>query len=498
MTRKSKLMLNFATSLAYQLVTLVCGFVLPRFFLGYYGSSVNGLVSSITQFLGLISFCELGVGAVVQSALYAPLASKDDDGISAVVVSSERFFRRVGWIFCVYVGVLCVVYPLVVMDEYDFLFTALLIGAISVSSFAQYFFGMTYRLLLNADQLGFVQFTIHTVTIILNTVISILLMQGGAGVQLVKLVSSLIFILQPLAMMLVCRRLYRINRSVVITGEPIKQKWNGVAQHVAVVVHGNVGTAVLTLTSTLENVSVFAVYNLVATGLWQIFSSFTGGVQALIGNMIAKGEKKELDSFFGKVERLVHLAVTVVFLCMGFLIVPFVRVYTDGINDAEYQRPLFAVLFTLATALFCLRAPYNQAILAAGHYKQTQRSAFIEAGITLGLSIVLSPFFDLVGIAVALLVAKAYRLVYFVVYLSGNILERSPSHFIKNLILDLIGGGAAMLVLLAFPSFFSLGAVSYIGWILLAIKVFAVSALAASAVHFIAFFTTDRRKTRVA
>ena len=72
MTRKMKLMLNSTSSLIYQLITIVCGFVLPRFFLTHYGSEVNGLVSSITQFLGFISLAECGVGAVVQSTLYKP------------------------------------------------------------------------------------------------------------------------------------------------------------------------------------------------------------------------------------------------------------------------------------------------------------------------------------------------------------------------------------------------------------------------------------------
>ena len=82
-------MLNSGTSLLYQLVKLLCGFILPRMFLQYYGSAVNGLVSSITQFLGFITLAECGVGAVVQSALYKPLADKDETEISKIIQISE-------------------------------------------------------------------------------------------------------------------------------------------------------------------------------------------------------------------------------------------------------------------------------------------------------------------------------------------------------------------------------------------------------------------------
>lgn len=59
-----------------------------------FGSDVNGLVNSITQFLGVITLLDLGVGAVVQSALYKPLAENDTDTISKIYVSANKFFRR--------------------------------------------------------------------------------------------------------------------------------------------------------------------------------------------------------------------------------------------------------------------------------------------------------------------------------------------------------------------------------------------------------------------
>lgn len=74
--RKKKLILNSVTSLLTQLMTIICGLIIPRLIISAYGSQVNGLVSSITQFLSVISLLDLGVGAVVQTALYRPLAER--------------------------------------------------------------------------------------------------------------------------------------------------------------------------------------------------------------------------------------------------------------------------------------------------------------------------------------------------------------------------------------------------------------------------------------
>ncbi len=475
MTRKTKLMLNSVSSLFYQLITIVCGFILPRFFLIYYGSEVNGLVSSITQFLGFISLAECGVGAVVQSTFYKPLAENDMLTVSKIAVSSERFFRRIAYILLAYVAVLMISYPLITIDSFDFLFTLVLIFVISISSFAQYYFGMTYKLLLNADQLGFIQHIIHAVALILNTVICVLLMRHSASVWIVKLTSSLIFVMQPVLFSIIAKSRYKTDRKIKLTEEPIKQKWNGLAQHIATVILGNTDTVVLTLLSTLENVSVYAVYHLVVNGVKQIVVSMTNGMQAMFGNMLAKKEMQEMTLAFDRIEWFIHTLVTFVFSLTAVLIVPFVRVYTADITDANYIVPAFANMITLAQAAYCFRLPYNIMVLAAGHYKQTQWSAIIEAVINVVVSVWLVFRFGLIGVAIGTFAAMAYRTVYLANYLKKNILFRKLHYFIKHLIVDVIGATLIFISVYLIPGFYLSEVNNYFEWIVLAVKVALIS-----------------------
>ena len=64
------------------------------------------MINYITQFLGVISFLELGVGSVIQSSLYKPLADKDNETISKIIVSGQKFFSRLAMILFVYVCIL--------------------------------------------------------------------------------------------------------------------------------------------------------------------------------------------------------------------------------------------------------------------------------------------------------------------------------------------------------------------------------------------------------
>ena len=99
--RNKKLAWNNMSGFLLQGTTVICGFILPRAILNRFGSDVNGLINSIAQFLQMIAFLELGVGAVVQSALYKPLADGDPVKISEVLASGSRFFKKLGGILAV-------------------------------------------------------------------------------------------------------------------------------------------------------------------------------------------------------------------------------------------------------------------------------------------------------------------------------------------------------------------------------------------------------------
>ncbi len=465
MTRKKKLFLNSTVSFLYQITAFVCGFILPRLFLRYYGSEVNGLVTSITQFLGFIALAECGVGAVVQSAYYKPLADQDHVDISKVYASSERFFHVIAYILAAYTVILFFVYPLIVDDSFDYLFTALLILVMSISYFAQYYLGMSYKLLLNADQLGFIQYGTSLLTLIINTVVSVILIHTGCSIHIVKLFSSAIHLVQPFVFKAVAEKRYRIDHKIVLTEEPIKQKWNGMAQHIAYVVLGNTDTVVLTLFSSLSNASIYNIYFLAVNGIRQLFVSVTNGFTSLFGNMIAKEENTELSDLFGMVEWVMHSGTTLIFSMCGVLIVPFVMVYTEGVHDADYHVPLFAALLTLSQSVRCIQLPYNTLIHAAGHFKQTQTSSIIEACLNVVISVLLVFRFQLNGVALGTAVAVFYRALYLSHYLEKNIVHRKWIHFFGHLAVDVVTVVLVVLAARAIP--FEIN--NYLEWILAAL-----------------------------
>lgn len=202
---------NMISSLILQVITIICGFVIPRLRIECYGSDVNGLVASITKFLAYITLLEFGFGPVVKSVLYKPIAQKSKEEIEQILKASERFFKHIAYIFIAYIAILCVAMSLFVENEFNAVYTISLVLIISLSTFAEYFFGMTYRLYIQAEQREYVISIIQAGSLIINTIIIIVMMKCGLSIHLVKLTSALIFIMRPILQNVYIKKKYNIN-----------------------------------------------------------------------------------------------------------------------------------------------------------------------------------------------------------------------------------------------------------------------------------------------
>ncbi|MGO4940676.1 sugar isomerase [Fundicoccus sp. Sow4_D5] len=460
MNRTKQLKYNAFSSLTNQIVTVISSLILPRMILLYYGSSVNGLISSINQFLVIITFLELGVGIVVQSSLYTPLANNDFEKTSLILLSAQRYFKKIALILVGYVILLIFSFPIIINQNLSFIPTALLIISISISKFSQYYFGIVNELLLNADQKGHIHLIAEAITIILNLIISIILIVNGMTIQNVQLLSSIIFLIRPIYLNWYVHKNYDINHNIEIKEEPIKQKWHGMAYHLAWTIQNSSAIIVLSFFSSLNNVSIYSIYSMVVNGIKMILQSITNGLSSFYGNLLANNEIVLLKSYFSRIEWIIHSTVTFLFSMTLVLINQFVLIYTSGISDTNYYAPVFSIILVLSQAIYSLIVPYQNLILAAGHFKQTQISSYIEVAINLILSILLVSKFGLVGTSIGTLIAAIFRILYVNWYLSNNIIYRSPKLFFKQICVNTI----IFVVILWVSSFLKIETLDYIQW----------------------------------
>lgn len=431
----------------YEIVTFACGLILPRLILENFGSSYNGITASITQFLRLVSVLRLGVAGATRVALYKPLAEGNTEQISSIVRATEKYLRRVGLVIAIYIVLLAILYPQLIDTGYKSIDVAVLVFALGIGTFAQYFFGITYQTLLSADQSIYIYNIIQIISTIINTIISVILIKLNYSVQIVKLGSAITFFLSPLVLSLYVSKKYKLNKKCNPDTKAIAQKKDVMGHSIANIIHENTDIAVLSVFCDIKLVSVYTVYNFVISGINAILSVFTNGTEAIFGNMWAKNEKENIRKYLALFEYIIGVFVSVIFTSVAALILPFVSLYTKGITDISYIRPFYAFFIILAQIIFCLRIPYQTLIQAVGHYKQTKNGAFLEAVLNIVISVILVNLLGLSGVVIGTIVANAFRTIQFSLYVEKNIITRRSFNLIKitawsifNIIVSLSGG----------------------------------------------------------
>ena len=432
-TRTQKASFNIVTAAIAEAVSLVSTMVLPRLILIHYGSAYNGIASSASQFLSLISVLTLGVTAVTRVALYKTLASDDIKGTSKILRATEIYMRRVGWVLFVYIFGLAIIYPLVVKTDFSYLDVALLILITGASSFAEYFFGITYRTLLLADQCVYISNIFQTLAVALSLTVSVILINLGCSFQIVKLGSAVVFIIRLIAQNIYVSKHYGIEKGCEPDFSALKQRSDAMAHALANIVHDNTDIVILTLFTDVKTVSVYTVYNLVMAALKKLQLIFNTGTEPIFGNMWANNEKDKLRRTLDFYEFSVAMFGSIVYSTTIIMLLSFVSLYTKGVTDVNYIRPVYGIVISAAYAVQCVRVPYLCVVGGVGHYKQTKNAAILEAVTNLVLSTVLVNSIGMVGVAIGTLAANLIRTIQYAVYIDNHVIPRGKGAFIKKI-----------------------------------------------------------------
>lgn len=456
---------NLLTAGLLQVVTLLHGFLLPKIILTCFGSEVNGMVSSITQFLNYIQILEGGLGAVVMASLYKPLAQRDMDNVSAIIRATELFFRRIALIYVAYAIIVAGVFPFVVDTSFSFEYVAALVLTIALGTFIQYFFALPYRLLINADKHGYIVSLAHIFLLLVSTVLTLVAAVVFPRIHIIRLAASMSYVIMPVIFTVYVRRRYPLKKDIQPDQEALKQRWDAFGQNLAYFIHNNTDMVLLSLFATLADVSVYAVYSLIVVALRNLIKSLSEAIGPSVGREMVTSSRERLNVVFDRYELGLNAVSTVVFSCCAVLIVPFVGIYTAGIHDANYHQPTLAMLLTFANLVYCCRDSFRNMIYIAGHIRQTSRDAYIEAAINVILSALLVRRYGLVGVGVGTAVAMVYRMICLVWYVKRNILHRSLLKWVKGLLVFWTAGflGAALASLLPIRVY------NYISWLLYAV-----------------------------
>lgn len=478
---------NMIANLFLQAVVFLAGIILPRFILEAYGSTVNGMITSVNQFLTYLGLAEAGVATASVVALYNPLALGRKDEVNSILSATRKFYNRSGVLFFVLTAVLVVVYPFFVSGQLDHSLVRWMIVVLAGSTLVDYFFLGKYRVLLNANQEGYIVAFVQSIGTIVNLVVSIGLIFAGADVLIVKAVATGVYVLRLFLIRSYARKRYpELNFHVEPAEHALKQKNAALLHQVVGIIVNNTDTAVLTIclgSRSLLEVSVYGIYMLVVNAVNQLMTSFFNGLTAGFGEVIAKDEQAILKKSYSSFEYMFFVLLFIVIACMGVLIIPFIAIYTVNMEDVQYVRPVAAALFTCLIFLQNVRIPAMTIICAAGHYKQTRHQAILEAVINIAVSLALVWKWGMNGVLFGTICSYGYRSFEMIVYTNKNLIKGTVKtsffRIIRNLILAVVLIAAGLYLI---PQ----DMYSFVEWFLYACVMGAASSIVVAGVNYVA------------
>jgi O-antigen/teichoic acid export membrane protein len=487
MSRTQRFFYNSLSTAFYQVCIMIAGLVMPRIMLKYYGSEINGLVSSINQFIVYFNLVEAGLSSAAIYALYKPLADNDHKAINGVVAAAKKFYTQSGYIFVSLTIGLAIFYPLFIdIDILSPISVVLLVLILGTNGALEFFTLSKYRVLLTADQRTYVISLASLVHIITSTIIVIIFGTMRIDIVLLRLIALSSIFLRSLILMVYTKINYKyVDYKVSPNTKALNKRWDALYLQIMGAIHTGAPIIILTIvTRDLKLVSVYSIFNMVIVGLNGLLSIFKSGLPASFGDVITRGETKTLQRSYSEFELLYYALITVIYSVAFVTIMPFIRIYTSGVTDVDYNLPLVGFLFVLSGLLYNLKTPQGMLVISAGMFRETRAQVTIQGLITVVLGFIMTPFIGIYGVLIASILSDIYRSIDLLIFIPRKLTKLPVKLTVKRILMILV---STVIILLPFYQI-RLNPSNYIEWGLYA----CIIGLYSCAVVFIVSFLFDR------
>lgn len=485
MSRTEQFVKNTLATGLLQIITMISGFIIPKIMLVYFGSEVNGIVTSITQFIAYLTLLEAGLSGATVFSLYKPIAAGDTDAVNRILVAAKNLYYKTGHLFSCMVILCAAAYPFFIHTgklDYGELFCLFCI--LGVNGVLEFYTLAKYRALLTADQKTYVISLASIAQVVLNVAIVAGLSLEGCSIVIVRGAAVLAIFARTYILWRYCRRRYRfLDFSVSPNNEAMKQRWDALYLQILGAIHQGAPILIATVCLSLLDVSVYAIYNLVILGLNSLLGIFMTGLTAGFGDLIAREEKAAFHKAFREFEFLYNITITIIYSTMLFVYLPFIGLYTKG-SDISYLYPIFAFLMTVNGYAYNIKNPFGMLVISAGKYKETRVPTSIQGAIELVGGIVLSLLWGLNGLVIGSILSNLYRDIEFLFFSPKHLTCEPALHTVKLWCVNIAIFCVAAIISFGLPD---LSIERFSDWILFAVGTFLLCMLVVLSVNGLLF-----------
>lgn len=404
-------MKNSFVSFTIQVISLVVGFLTRKILLDYLGTEVMGLNSTAQSLLGFLNLAELGIGGAVAFTLYKPLFEDDKATVREIVALQGWLYKWVGLVVIAGSAIMMLFFPAIFSKmELPMWYAYASFGVLLYGNILGYF--INYKtIVVSADQKDYkLQLRINTLNILKYVVQVLAVRYTHNGYVWWLVVEALFSTLTSLVVNLIIKKGYPYLLESVPDVRNLHKKYPEVTKKVSQVFFHKIGGFALAQTSpiiiyayaSLTAVTLYTNYNTVSGKMSLLFGALFTGMSAIVGNMLAEGDKKLIMKVFRELFTSRFAITAICCICMWFLYDPFICVWLGP----EYLLDK-TTLFMIIALFFVsnIRVVVESFKEGSGLFGDIW-APLVEAAINIFASIVLGKYYGLPGILGGVLLSQ--------------------------------------------------------------------------------------------
>lgn len=403
-SRVHKSLLNAKVNLIYYFLFILLSFFSRKIFLDSLGAEFTGLQGTLQSILGYLNLAEFGISTAISFNLYKPIRDGNKEKIKELISLFGYIYRFVGSIVLVIGLILAFFLPIIFKDSgFSNSIVILCYLAFLLSSLYGYF--LNYKqILLAADQKMYI------------------ITKYYQGVQIVAVLIQLVFAYywQSYIGVILTQMAYGIAYCYILENRLSKEyPWLEVNlkegrmllasyPHILkstkqVFIHrmkdfmlGKSDQLFVFAFADLKIVAYYGNYALVFVKLQQLITTALDGLSASVGNLVAEGNMKKIESVFWELITVRYFITGVTVYCVCVLIQPFISLWLGG----KYLLGWDVIFFLVANYyIMQTRGVVDMFNNAYGHYADVW-AAWVEFIVFIFVTIVVGMKWGFIGVLI--------------------------------------------------------------------------------------------------
>lgn len=391
---------NSISNVLILIFTTIMTFLTRTIFIQILGKECIGIDGLFTNILTMLSVAELGLSTAINFSLYEPLEKKDISKINKIMSFYKKMYRYIG-IIVFSVGIFLMFFLNIIVKDTTVNNLHLIYFLYLLNTVIIYF--VSYKdVLLAADQKYYKLNKLRNIFIFITYSLQclFLMLTKNYVVYLIILLSCK-FIERVLINRYITKHYDKVDFNS--TEKLEKKEVNKIFKNIKGMVFHKIGNYFLNSTdniliSTLINISTVGIYSnyLAIISVFRNFiSTFLSGITPSFGNLVVSTDNDVQERVFRVINFLSYLIFGFVTVCFFNMLTPFINVW---LGNEYVVDNITNIVICINFYFYCLLIPIDIVKNASGIYYVDRFIPIIQVIINLIASIILAPYFGLLGI----------------------------------------------------------------------------------------------------